>query len=97
MDSKKEKVTPPKAEKLTGLQTPVVLSTGFGVSVARDLLVINFVFTPPEDKTIVNVIYRVGLLPEAAEELAKTLNEALEKAAKVTEPKKEDKPAEIKE
>jgi type III secretion system FlhB-like substrate exporter len=73
----KEQVKP----QMMGIDTPINVATGFGVSAARDLVIISFVFSPPEDSKVVRILSRIAILPEIAEQLIKALSEITEKIA----------------
>jgi tRNA U34 5-methylaminomethyl-2-thiouridine-forming methyltransferase MnmC len=88
MENKKQtEETEELKPQMMAIETPINVATGFGISAARDLVIISFIFSPPEDSKIVRILSRIALLPEAAEALSKSINEALGKIAK--EKKKE--------
>ena len=87
-----EKSTKKKTrEKTLRIETPVIIANGFGIATAKNLIMLTFVFTPPEDDNTVSILYRVGMLTETAEELSKSLNEYIEKFKKETKPAEETK------
>lgn len=73
-EDKEEEIVP------TGIDTPVIFATGFGISTAKDdLLILSFIFSPPENENMAKIIFRAGMFPEMAAEIADAIKKTLEK------------------
>jgi hypothetical protein len=87
-----EKSEQKKEKEISGIEEVPQFATGISIAAGRGgIIVLSFLFTPPEDEKKVQVISRTILPLEVAEALVQSLNDTLKKLREI-EKKEEKKP-----
>jgi hypothetical protein len=85
-----EKSEQKKEKEISGIEEVPQFATGISIAAGRGgIIVLSFLFTPPEDEKKVQVISRTILPLEVAEALVQSLSDALKKMREIKE--KEEK------
>jgi hypothetical protein len=85
----REKSEQKKEKEISGIEEVPQFATGISIAAGRGgIIVLSFLFTPPEDEKKVQVVSRTILPLEVAEALVQSLSDALKKMREIEEEEK---------